>query len=323
VKKFLFIFFSILASCALLTFLMYFEGSTKNITAWWMNFSSGSDSLPFSAYKMRRENASKLRVEDANHVEFFDAHLFWKGQGAIAVPKLDKEGNLNSLHITNKGVGYSNLVKAKVLGCNSSKFKLEPISTHKGKINSVLISETHKWSNNPLVFIEGESKPFTGTAETKFPSGQIIEEIPYLKGKLHGNITRFNEYGIPKYSKKYKHGRKDGTHIYWFPEPLDPDSYIPEISPEGDKFVTLWSKVRYLAKKKYGQNFGSHKSNKWMVEKYRLSGGDFRVKLLEHWKNNLKHGLFEGFDQFGNKTFKDEYFEGRRIKHKTFDKTKG
>ena len=302
---------------------MYFEGSTKNVTAWWMNFSSGSDSLPFSAYKMRRENASKLRVEDANHVEFFDAHLFWKGQGAIAVPKLDKEGNLNSLHITNKGVGYSNLVKAKVLGCNSSKFKLEPISTHKGKINSVLISETHKWSNNPLVFIEGESKPFTGTAETKFPSGQIIEEIPYLKGKLHGNITRFNEYGIPKYSKEYKHGRKDGTHIYWFPEPLDPDSYIPEISPEGDKFVTLWSKVRYLAKKKYGQNFGSHKSNKWMVEKYRLSGGDFRVRLLEHWKNNLKHGLFEGFDQFGNKTFKDEYFEGRRIKHKTFDKTKG
>ena len=34
------------------------------------------------------------------------------------------------------------------------------------------------------------------------------------------------------------------------------------------------------------------------------------------------HGLFEGFDQFGNKTFKDEYKMGLRVKHKTFDKTK-
>ena len=302
---------------------MYFDASTKNITTWWMNFSATSDSLPFSAYKMRRENASKLRLENANHVEFYDAHLFWKGQGAIAVPILNRKGHLESLKIMNEGMGYSNLVKAKVLGCNSANFTLGPISTSKGKIKSVLISETHKWSENPLYFMQGEDIPFTGTAETKFPSGQIIEEIPYLNGKLHGNIIRFNEYGIPKYSKGYKHGKKDGTHIYWFPQPLDPENYVPENSPEGDKFVTLWSKVRYLAKKKYGQNFGSHKSNKWMVEKYRLSGGDFRVKLLEHWKNNLKHGLFEGFDKFGNKTFKDEYVEGKRVKHKTFDKTKG
>ena len=37
---------------------------------------------------------------------------------------------------------------------------------------------------NPLYFMQGEDIPFTGTAETKFPSGQIIEEIPYLNGKI-------------------------------------------------------------------------------------------------------------------------------------------
>ena len=34
-----------------------------------------------------------------------------------------------------------------------------------------------------------------------------------------------------------------------------------------------------------------------------MEGGSFGVKLLEHWHHNLKHGLFEGFDEFGNKTF--------------------
>ena len=42
-------------------------------------------------------------------------------------------------------------------------------------------------------------------------------------------------------------------------------------------------------------------------DKFKLEGGSFQVKLLEHWKNNLKHGLFEGFDAKSNKTFKDEY----------------
>ena len=35
-----------------------------------------------------------------------------------------------------------------------------------------------------------------------------------------------------------------------------------------------------------------------------MAGGSFQVKLLEHWENNQKDGLFEGFDRFGNKTLK-------------------
>ena len=55
---------------------------------------------------------------------------------------------------------------------------------------------------------------------------------------------------------------------------------------------------------------------------FRQKQGYQQVRLLEHWDNNKKHGLFEGFDRFGNKTFKDEFKYGLRVKHRTFDKTK-
>ena len=87
---------------------------------------------------------------------------------------------------------------------------------------------------------------------------------------------------------------------------------------------SLWAKVRDDAAGKFGENnLGSGKANKWIVEKYRLAGGEFQVQLLEHWKYDRKHGLFEGFDYLGNKTFKDEFKEGLRLKHRIFDKTKG
>ena len=53
-----------------------------------------------------------------------------------------------------------------------------------------------------------------------------------------------------------------------------------------------------------------------------MAGGSFQVRLLEHWENNQKDGLFEGFDRFGNKNFKDEYNMGIRIKHRFLTKRK-
>ena len=47
-----------------------------------------------------------------------------------------------------------------------------------------------------------------------------------------------------------------------------------------------------------------HESNQWVVKNYRLKGGSFQLKLLEHWHQNLKHGLFEGFDELSNKNLK-------------------
>ena len=84
----------------------------------------------------------------------------------------------------------------------------------------------------------------------------------------------------------------------------------------------MWIFLQTEAKEKFGPAYGSHASNQWVVKNYRLKGGSFQVRLLEHWKNNLKHGLFEGFDEFSNKTFKDEFKNGLRIKHQIFDKQK-
>ena len=109
-----------------------------------------------------------------------------------------------------------------------------------------------------------------------------------------------------------------------FQDLLDPDDYKPTKSRSGDLLPSLWAKVKDDAVAKFGtKNIGSGDANKWIVKTYRLKGGEFQVQLLEHWKNNARHGLFEGFDYLGNKTFKDEYKSGLRIKHKIFDKTKG
>ena len=155
-------------------------------------------------------------------------------------------------------------------------------------------------------------------------ANQIILEDQHLFWKGSGAaFKRWNEYGIPMCSEDYLKGKKQGTHIYWFDQANDPDDYRPTKTKNGEIIPTLWIKIREEAKEKFKENFGSHKANEWIIFKYRSLGGDFPVRLLEHWKDNLRHGLFEGFDRFGNKTFKDEYKMGLRIKHRIFDKTRG
>ena len=55
------------------------------------------------------------------------------------------------------------------------------------------------------------------------------------------------------------------------------------------------------------------------MEKYLSKGGGIAPKKLEHYENNRLHGACEGYDKRGETLFKDEYDEGKRIKHKTYD----
>ena len=64
------------------------------------------------------------------------------------------------------------------------------------------------------------------------------------------------------------------------------------------------------AKEKFGVKYGNAESNNMDMKSLQKAGGISQVRLLEHWENNQKHGLFEGFDRFGNKTFKDEFKHG-------------
>lgn len=322
-KRSIILIFSILFLTLIFGYAILYEGKLEVLASKWSHWTRNSESLPFSPYKIRREDSAMLRFEEANRVVFRDNHLFWRGNGAIALPELTISGKLVRLIVSSGGIGYSNQVKAYVSGANEHTFKLGEVKVDGGKVFDVSVIESSLWSNTPIAYYGNELEPFSGTIEQKFPSGQIIEETPYLSGQIHGQVIRYEERGIPIFSKDYDHGKKNGTHIYWYPTPIDPENYVPEARQDGELIPTLWLKIRNDAKEKFGKEFGKHESNKWVVDKYKLAGGSFQVKLLEHWLDNKKHGLFEGFDEIGNKTFKDDYDKGLRIKHKTFDKTKG
>lgn len=303
-------------------YVILFDGKFNNFSSWWSIWSRNSQSLPFSPYKIRREDSAKLRFEEANKIVFQDLHLFWKGSGAVAFPELTKDGKIVSIMIKTGGSGYSDQVKVYVEGANGEDFKLDVSEVSKGRIKEVVVLQNAVWNKIPLAFYGDEELPFSGTIEKRFPSGQIIQEWQYLTGKLHGKSLRYQEKGIPVFSKDYKDGMKHGTHIYWFQDPIEPEDFVPVKNDDGEILPSLWLDLQRQAKEKFGNGYGGHESNQWVVKKYRLDGGSFHVKLLEHWVKNRKHGLFEGYDRYGNKTFTDDYNLGLRIKHKTHDKKK-
>lgn len=321
-RGFLLISIAAVVATGCMSYFILFEGNPTLLKNWWQEITKDSESLPFSPYKTRIVSKADIRTEPSSELIIVDQHLFWKGTGAKVSPLLDDDLSVREFIVTAGGRGYSNLVKAYVAGAGGQLFELGKPIVKEGAILSIPITKTAKWHKEPLVYALDESYPYSGIVESQFPGGQIIEQVPYLSGKIHGTIKHWNEYGIPLSSRDYVNGKKHGTHIFWFEQTNDPDDYFPVKSKSGEIFPTLWIKLREDAKIKFKEKFGSHTANEWVTFNYRSKGGDFPVRLLEHWKNNLRHGLFEGFDRYGNKTFKDDYKMGLRIKHKTFDKTK-
>jgi hypothetical protein len=302
-------------------FLILFEASTDNALKWWASYSRNNPSLPYSPYKVRREDSAFFRMEEANSVKFIDKHIFWKGTGAVALPEITKSGKLVKLIMQSGGEGYSKDVKAVVTGSMGNAFKLGKVFVKDGEIMGVEIEKSSLWHSSPKAFWGDEELPYSGTIEKLFPNGQVMFEKQFLAGLLHGKWYMFEKNGLKKFSKDYIQGKKQGTHIYYFDEPLAPDGYIYE--KDGVKIPgSLWLEVNEDAKEKYGKEYGSPESNQYVIQLFKANQGFQQVKLLEHWENNQKDGLFEGFDRFGNKTFKDEFKLGLRVKHRTYDKTK-
>lgn len=297
-------------------FLILFDAKIDNALKWWASYSRDSQTLPYSPYKIRREDSAFLRIEEANNVQFLDKHMFWKGMGAIALPEITKSGMLVKLKMKSEGYGYSNDVEAIVTGSMGNSFKLGNVQVKEGKVLSVDTIKSSHWHSAPKAFWGDEELPYSGTIEKLFPDGQVMFQKQFLAGVLHGKWEQFTENGIPVFSKDYINGEKHGTHIFWFNEPFDPEGY------EEESTTTLWASINEEAKEKFSKGYNRNEYNNWVVANYKLRGGSFQVYLLEHWENNQKHGLFEGFDRFGNKTFKDDYENGIRVNHKIFDKTK-
>ena len=296
-------------------FLLLFEGNIKNASTWWESFTRNKDWMPYSPYTNRIENADKLRIMDATQIKIVDNHLFWNGSGAIIVPEINQKGILINLQIKNCGVGYSQDVKAKITGSGQSDIHVSKISVKNGKITDIQLKERSNWYFLPTAFWGNERLPFTGIVEKKFPNGQNFTVQQYSNGLLHGVSKRFTSKGLPVYNLEYYKGLKHGTHIYYYDIPISPDSV-------GESKNTLWTEISDSYNDLEEDSKDISKVNEDLIETFRLKGGAFQIKLLEHWKNNRKDGLFEAFDRYGNKMYKDEYKLGLRINHRTFDKDK-
>ena len=49
-------------------FLILFEANVNNVSQWWATYSRDSETLPYSPYKIRREDSAFLKIEGANDV---------------------------------------------------------------------------------------------------------------------------------------------------------------------------------------------------------------------------------------------------------------
>ena len=304
------------------SYLIIFEGEITKVKSWWSDLSRNSENLPLSPYKTRIEDAQNLIIEGANQIFISDTKLFWKGYGAKADVYLEKDNYPGGIIVRNGGQGYSKNVRVSVTGASSQNFEINDINIVNGTVKGLNFNKLSTWSREPLAFIKDEKEPYTGKVVQKYFTGQIIEESSYLAGKLHGKIKQFNIDGSPKCEKDYVQGKKHGTHIYWYEKPIDPSDYIPKTNSIGEKPPTYWLHLKDDSKENYNISTEMDEANKWVLKTYRMNGGSFQVKLLEHWKDDLKHGLFEAFDKIGNKKFKDEYKDGLRVKHQIFDKQK-
>ena len=311
-----------------LAVLVKFGGKQENLRSWWHKFSHNSDSLPWCPYKSREVDASKIHIKEATQVIFLDQNLFWKGQGATVGPEIDTKGRVVRLIVTSGGTGYSATTTAKVIGTGSEAFTLGSVAVKNGKVTGVELINGGDWYDTPRIHSyeeDGrvEALPYSGTTKLKFDNGQVHETKQFLSGELHGRWKRFRQDGIQVFDKEFTHGEKHGTHIYYFHDPIDPEDYKTQSDAHLKKkiYASLWLEVHEDAKREFPQ-YPSPEANEWAIKKYKQRGGEFRVRLLEHYENNKKHGSFEGYDYLGNPTFKDDYTEGLRKSHRTFDKTK-
>jgi antitoxin component YwqK of YwqJK toxin-antitoxin module len=311
-----------------LAVLVKFGGKQENLRSWWHKFSHNSDSLPWCPYNSREVDASKIHIKEATQVIFLDQNLFWKGQGATVGPEIDTKGRVVRLIVTSGGTGYSPTTTAKVIGAGSEAFALGSVAVKHGKVTGVELISGGDWYDTPRIHSyeeDGrvEALPYSGTTKLKFDNGQVHETKQFLSGELHGRWKRFRQDGIQVFDKEFTHGEKHGTHIYYFHDPIDPEDYKTQSDAHLKKkiYASLWLEVHEDAKREFSQ-YPSPEANEWAIKKYKQRGGEFRVRLLEHYENNKKHGSFEGYDYLGNPTFKDDYTEGLRKSHRTFDKTK-
>lgn len=67
-----------------------------------------------------------------------------------------------------------------------------------------------------LYFLQGDQKPFTGTAYKEFPNGNHSFEIDCVDGKAHGHLTQFYSNGQKQFQVPMQANRASGNATGWY-----------------------------------------------------------------------------------------------------------
>ena len=66
-----------------------------------------------------------------------------------------------------------------------------------------------------LLYVKGETKPFTGTAFLSYANGTKSEVTPYVDGKINGMEFNYYANGSKYGVTPFVNGKKDGTQIWY------------------------------------------------------------------------------------------------------------
>lgn len=185
------------------------------------------------------------------------------------------------------------------------------------------------YSGNYLLYLKSDTKPFTGTAERKWPNGNIENFDQYHKGKRDGKSTTYNADGNISSVINYKDGNYDGEMIYYHDNGAKNCEYIyndgkQEKSFHWDTCGNLINESYSNSKNYYSKLYSWHKNGQKKSEAILINGqidSTFTVwyesgiiKEIIHYRKGLWNGTWTDYDINGNIISQGEYKDDELIK---------
>jgi antitoxin component YwqK of YwqJK toxin-antitoxin module len=160
-------------------------------------------------------------------------------------------------------------------------------------------------ARDDIVYISGESKPYTGILFVMSDTDVLIEEGTYKNGKLNGTRKEWSADGQLTYIESYKNNVKDGTWQTFFPngkvktELTYKNGLLNGLSKVWNEDGNIIVEGNYKNDKKNGI------SKIWSPKGFMLMEGTF--------KDDVGHGVFKKWDENGNYEGQAMYEDGKLV----------
>lgn len=152
---------------------------------------------------------------------------------------------------------------------------------------------------------------------TYYPSGKIMERVQMVNGTLHGSYTSYFENGTVNTLGYYENGNRSGEWTQSYQ-----DGNI------GRKIRFENGQATYLQEYGYGKVFregpmlDNKKNGEWkqyhLTEDYIQKNVPPKIKVIEHYKNDVLHGEHKAFLEDGSLSSIIEYNEGKITRNRSF-----